>query len=245
MTRGDVESGTGQCDIRLRVDGESEVTLRGDTVYVRTLSGRDARDDGSECNEPLPSRDVPNFRFEVRDRRGDIRLVSEPSRRGGGAVVRIRDTEGGEGRYHFRVKWNLSGGGGFGPGPGGYGPGPGRPSAGGPDRGPSRWDQSINYSGRGQGWVSRSGGGRQRISAVVVRIERDGRVFTDLNTDRGRMSLTGRIVRVDNDRVAALMRSPDGGEGEMLLLVSGNRVRDISMSGGPGRNRIELNWNER
>ena len=58
MTRGDVPLGKGQCDIRLRVDNEAEVSVRGDTVSVRTISGRDARDDGSECNEPLPDRNI-------------------------------------------------------------------------------------------------------------------------------------------------------------------------------------------
>ncbi len=112
--------------------------------------------------------------------------------------------------------------------------------------GASRWDQTINYTGRGQGRFFRPGEGRRRISAVVVRIERNGRVLTDLNTDRGRVSFTGRVVRVlDNDRIAALMRSGDGGiEGEMLLWVSGDRVRDISMDAGSGRDRVELNWSE-
>src|SRR5437870_3106921 len=76
MTRNDVPYGKGQCDIRLQVDGEVEVSVRGESVFVRTLSGRDARDDGSECNEPLPGRAPQGFGFEVRDSRGDIRLIS-------------------------------------------------------------------------------------------------------------------------------------------------------------------------
>ncbi len=110
MTRNDVPLGKGQCDIRLRVDNEAEVSVRGDMVYVRTINGRDARDDGSECNEPLPARSVSDFNFEVRDRRGDIVLLSEPTPRSGNrAVVRIRDNEGGEGRYHFRLSWQMDG----------------------------------------------------------------------------------------------------------------------------------------
>jgi len=110
MSRNDVPLGKGQCDIRLRVDNEAEVSVRGDMVIVRTISGRDARDDGSECNEPLPARNVGGFNFEVRDRRGDIVLLSEPSRQTSyRAVVRIRDNEGGEGRYHFRLSWQMDG----------------------------------------------------------------------------------------------------------------------------------------
>ena len=115
MTRTDVPLGKGQCDIRLRVDNEAEVSVRGNMVYVRTISGRDARDDGSECNDPLPARRIGGFNFEVRDRRGDIELLSEPTARSDyRAVVRIRDSDGGEGRYHFRLSWQMDGGG-YGP----------------------------------------------------------------------------------------------------------------------------------
>src|SRR5437762_10372073 len=97
MMRNDVPMGKGQCDIRLQVDQEAEVSLRGDTVSIRTLAGRDPRDEGSECNEPMPVGDLAGFNFEVKDSRGDIRLIAEPSRRtGGAAVVRIRDSSGGE-----------------------------------------------------------------------------------------------------------------------------------------------------
>src|SRR5579864_4689795 len=110
MARNDVPLGKGQCDIRLQVDDQVEVTVRGDLVSVRTISGRDARDDGSECNEPLPNGPVEGFNFEVKDSRGEIRLLSEPSRRTDyQAVVRIRDSAGGEGRYHFRLSWALTG----------------------------------------------------------------------------------------------------------------------------------------
>ena len=111
MTRTDIPLGKGQCDIRLRVDNEAEVSVRGDMVNVRTISGRDARDNGSECNEPLPDRDMEGFNFEVLDRRNDIVLLAEPSRRNGfRAIVRIRDSAGGEGRYHFRLTWRMTGG---------------------------------------------------------------------------------------------------------------------------------------
>src|SRR5437870_10038211 len=83
MTRDDVPPGKGQCDIRLQVDNEVEVSVRGDMVMIHTLAGRDARDDGSECNAPLPDRNLEGFGFEVKDSRGDIRMLSEPSYRNG------------------------------------------------------------------------------------------------------------------------------------------------------------------
>ena len=105
MTRDDVPPGKGQCDIRLQVDNQVEVSVQGDRVSIRTLSGHDARDDGSECNAPLPDRDVIGFSFEVKESRNEIRLLAEPSRRNNfAAVVKIRDSSGGEGRYHFRLE---------------------------------------------------------------------------------------------------------------------------------------------
>src|SRR5215471_17073234 len=96
MTRGDVPAGKGQCDIRLQVDEDVEVEVRGDMVAVRTIAGQDARDDGSECNGPLPNRDLKGFRYEVRDARDEIKLLAEPSRRNNfAAVIRIHDGSGG------------------------------------------------------------------------------------------------------------------------------------------------------
>ena len=112
MTRNDVPLGKGQCDIRLQIDGEAEVAVTGDRVSIRTISGRDGRDDGSECNEPLPNRDMRSFNFEVKDSRGEIALLDQPNGRNGyRAIVRIRDSQGGEGRYHFRLTWDMTGGG--------------------------------------------------------------------------------------------------------------------------------------
>jgi hypothetical protein len=111
MTRNDVPPGKGQCDLRLQIDNEAEVRVHGDMVSVRTLSGREAHDDGSECNEPLPAGpDLQGFNFEVRDSRGEIVLLSTPSRRNDyTAVVRIRDSASGAGRYHFRLSWRING----------------------------------------------------------------------------------------------------------------------------------------
>src|SRR6185436_1289947 len=155
MTRDDVPLGKGQCDIRLQVDNEVEVAVRLDTVSIRTIAGRDAYDDGSECNAPLPDRDLGPIGFEVRDKRNEIQLLAEPSRRNNfTAIVRIRDSSGGQGRYHFRLSWQMSGSDyrsedrrpGF----------DGRPGF--DDRrsgGPSfAWNNVINFKGRGRGTVN-------------------------------------------------------------------------------------------
>jgi hypothetical protein len=96
----------------LQVDDQVEVLLDREEAFVRTLSGQDARDEGSECSAPLPGREVAGFNFEVLEKRGDVQLVEAPSRRNDGKViVRVRDPQGGFGRYIFRVSWALEGGG--------------------------------------------------------------------------------------------------------------------------------------
>jgi hypothetical protein len=225
MTRNDVPRGEGQCDIRIRVDGEIEFALSGNRVETRTISGRDPQDVGSECNFPFPQRRVNNMRWEVRDGRGRAELIEEPNRRNGMRVVfNVRDPKGGDGRYHVRVKWDLAGSEGSGStwnNPGGntggtWGGGamnrpssPSRPSSrtgrsgsstGG--RGNTQQSTAQNNSGWGSGnndsgWGSGSGWGNVRPPAMLS------------STGRGSIGWTGRqtltpnrvTVRVNNDRV--------------------------------------------
>ncbi|MDZ7640144.1 MAG: hypothetical protein U5J83_18145 [Bryobacterales bacterium] len=110
MTRDDVPSGQGQCDLRFRVDNEVEVTLQADRVNIRPLAGQESRDEGSECNFPLPVGVVNNFRFEKMDGRGRVELMEDPSqRRASRAIFNVRDSGGGADRYHVRVKWDIQG----------------------------------------------------------------------------------------------------------------------------------------
>ena len=162
MTRDDVPMGKGQCDIRLQVDNQVEIAVRGDTVASHTLSGRDAYDDGSECNAPLPNRDIVGFNFEVLDQRGEIQLLAEPSRRNNfSAIVQIRDSKGGQGRYHFRISWQMTGG--------DYRSGNERPGFGrGDDRRPGppgfSWNNTLSFRGNGRGSASMNDFGDQRLS---------------------------------------------------------------------------------
>ena len=113
MERNDAPPGRGVCVIRLQVDDQVEVVLDRDQAFVKTLAGQDARDEGSECNAPLPGREVDGFNFEVLEKRGDVQLVEAPSRRNGGKVIiRVRDPQGGFGRYILRVSWAMERGGG-------------------------------------------------------------------------------------------------------------------------------------
>ena len=168
MTRNDVPAGKGQCDIHLMVDNEVEVALRGDMLDIRTISGSDARDAGSECNAPLPDRDVAGFRFENVASRGEVRLIEEPSRRSRfAAIVHIRDGQGGEWRYHFRISWAMTGRDNDRP-PSRRNDEFDRPRA--PEGGFS-WNNVLNFRGVGRGRATTNDSGEMRLGEVTIDIE--------------------------------------------------------------------------
>ena len=245
MTRDDVPRGKGQCDIRLQVDDQVEVSVRGDQVFIRTISGREARDDGSECNAPLPRGEVPGFNFEIMDRRNEIRLVAPPDRRNDfTAVVFIRDSDGGYGRYHFRLSWALfagndrprdddrrrdsddrgSGGGGF------------------------VWNNVVNFRGNGRGSAVYNDADLQRLGDVSVDIDRGRRISVVFRIERGRpIVFNGFVVAREGGRLKADMATEDGRlRGPMYLVVDdrGN-VSNVTMEANDGHDRVRVNWDRR
>jgi len=254
MTRNDVPLGKGQCDIRLRVDGEVEVSVRGDMVYVRTISGRDAGDEGSECNDPLPARNIQGFMFEGQEGRGEVRLLSPPSRGSNfAAVVRIRDRQGGDGHYQFRLSWAMLGGypGGRGDIPGGY---PGergdmRPPI--PGRGRPDWNEMVEFRGRGSGIYARSNERRRLLDNAEVSVDRDGRVRVRFDTNDGPpLSFVGRLSSMDRGVLTADVVAGDqtmGLRGPMIITLDGRRqVASVAMQGTAGRrDSFNLRWRRR
>ncbi len=108
MTNAKIPRGKAQCEIRLIVDKQVEVSLHGDTIGVHTLTGADARDNGSECSAPLPERVVDGFILAVKKHHGEVRLVSEPtSRNAFTATVFIHNNSGGDGLYDLRLSWSV------------------------------------------------------------------------------------------------------------------------------------------
>jgi hypothetical protein len=236
MTRNDVPPGKGQCDIRLQVDQEAEVAVRGDMVDIRTIAGRDPRDDGSECNMPLPPGDVMGFNFEVRDSRGEIRLISEPSRRtGGAAVVHIRDSAGGEGRYHFRISWNIAGAVGA-PMP------PPRESGG------FMWDDVVAFRGEGRGTFTFNRDS-QRLFGVNVDIDRGRKIVVVFRMEGGRtLQFSGTVVGREGGRLRAEVVSDDRSRarGMMFLALDGRReVGSVTIDADSGRDRMHVIWDRR
>ena len=243
MTRDDVPPGKGQCDIRLQVDNEVEVSVRGDMVMIHTLAGRDARDDGSDCNAPMPDRNLQGFGFEVKDSRGDVRMVSEPSPRNGfSAVVRIRDSAGGDGRYHFRLSWQLAGAGGG--GGGGFREGGERRPEG---RGRGGWNEMVNYRGRGRGVYTRRGDPPRNIYEVNVTVDREGRVVAVFNAEGGApLSFTGNVSNWQAGTLTADLVAGDqtrGLRGAALISLDERRQVDrVNMDGTADRDRFHLEW---
>ncbi len=265
MTRDDVPVGKGQCDIRLQVDNEVEVAVRLDLVSIRTISGREPQDDGSECNAPLPDRPMEGFNFEVMDSRGDIRLLSPPDRRNNfTAIVRIRDGAGGYGRYHFRLSWMMTGSDYRGDRPGGVGgdrpggSGGDRPGGFGGDRGGDfprpgggfAWNNALHFSSPGRGASNLTGIGSQRLFDATVDIDRGGRVLVSFRTDSGRpLTFSGAVVGRDGEVLKADVAADERMlrlRGPMYISVGPRQnVYRISLEATNGRDRLRLDWDRR
>jgi hypothetical protein len=99
------DEGKGEMNVRLDVDEEVEVEVRADRMFVRALTGRVARDAGSDLSASMPLRDV-RVDFRKRSGRGRVWLVEQPSRANRFTLrMRIRDPQRGEGRYHIRLRY--------------------------------------------------------------------------------------------------------------------------------------------
>ena len=94
----------GKCTIQVVIDDVAEIEIRGDQGTLRNLSGQPAEWRLFECTSAIPPT-ATNFEFEGVDDRGSQELARDPSR-GGAAVIRIDDPEGGSEGYIFDVTWD-------------------------------------------------------------------------------------------------------------------------------------------
>ena len=231
----------GKCRIRVRIDDDSDVELRGDQIRIRPLRGGPGRDEGSECNAPLPvSGEIRDFRFRGIDGRGNPRLVQEPSRRNYYvAVVNVQDPKGGDESYTFELSWNSDGSGGGG---GGFYPErptrPYPPSGGGsggifdpqyPGGGGSGYLPDMNTSIAGDGNLD-DGTQQYRLTDVSVRIRGD-ECRVSMTTDRRQtLEMSGRVNR--NNSSCDLQSSNRGDvNGQAQIYSSGSRLSGVNVRG--------------
>jgi hypothetical protein len=253
MASGDVPRGKGQCDIRLVANGEVEVSVRGDLIYVRTIQGGNARDDGSECSEPLPSRVAAGFRFEKKEGRGEMRLINEPSQPSDyQAVVRIRSTDSGEAKFHFRISWRI----GDATGLTDAGPFDSKNPVGLPDRVEDRreggglaWNNTFHSGGRGQGVSTMNGNDSARLTNATVDIDRGGKIFVSFRTgDKRTLTFSGTLMAPEGGALKAQVTAGDRADLRGPMYLSRDAKGDvyrITLDVTNGQDRLHLDWDRR
>lgn len=96
----------GRCDVRVWVDHQAELRMRGDGIFVRTLEGARSYDEGSACSQPLPYNSVRDFQVHQTAGRNRVNLVQMPDRMNNySALLSINDDQGGGDHYAFEVTW--------------------------------------------------------------------------------------------------------------------------------------------
>ena len=100
----------GRCEVRVWVDHQAELRIRGDGIFVRTVEGARSYDEGSACSQPLPYNSIRDFRLRQTAGRNRVNLVQEPSRMNNyTALFSINDEQGGGDHYAFEITWGSEG----------------------------------------------------------------------------------------------------------------------------------------
>ncbi len=244
--RADIRGGGdhGKCTIEVVVDGAAEVIIRGDSAELRTLSGQDATWRRFVCNQAMPMNPA-DFRFTGIDGRGRQTLVREPGR-GGAAVVRIEDPQGGREGYTFDIEWRGDAGGGWDNRQGTR-----------RDEGPrgnegwtGRMGGELHFRGNGRGFLNRENGPGLPVRDVLVSLNRDGGVAVEFEA-RGfrRVVFTGQATRVSRTVVIAELTS--GGRDRdtrgltNIYVNSAGEVQRVTMSGRMEDGPFRLDWSAR
>jgi hypothetical protein len=99
----------GRCRLLLWVDQRADVRIRGWDIWVRTMQGAPSRDEGSECNQPMPA-SVRDFQIRTVKGRGKVWVSQLPNPQNRyQAVVSIDDHQGGAASYVVDVSWVRGG----------------------------------------------------------------------------------------------------------------------------------------
>lgn len=96
---------SGRVTWRGTVDDEVQLTIRGNNVETRTISGSEFRNETFNFTSPLPNRNV-TVQVNKKDGRGDVRVLQQPSRSNNyTAVIQIQDKKGSNDRYELDIYW--------------------------------------------------------------------------------------------------------------------------------------------
>jgi hypothetical protein len=224
---GDVPHGKGQCDIRLLVDDAVEVSVHGDGIDVHNISGGDAHDNQSECSAPLPDRDFDGFQFSVKEKRNQIYLAELPSARNGyKAVVFIRDTAPGEGRYDFRISWKL--------------PAPPPPPG-------MSFNNTVHSAAVGHGEARVDDRPALALTKGAVDFDRGGNILVVFDMPRGApVSFRGTVMSWERGVMKADIAADerfDHLRGPMYLYFDGKKqIFKIELHATDGQQRLTLKW---
>lgn len=240
----------GYCVVRLRVDDEVVIHIRGSRLAFETVRGREAYDEGSECSQPMPyGSALANFRFRGVDGRGRVELAEAPdSGNRYTARVRIQDSKGGDEGYTFRVQWDNrnpgmsadSGGQGWGgsrPGRGsGWGTGGNQGSGWGSGSGSAGWWQNdFEATTRGAGVARMVGQPDLNLTSTILRLRRNGQ-FTLEISGAETVRFNGAWTRNGDTAVLDIRNGFSSGAatGSGRATIVNNEVQSLAIN---GRNR--------
>jgi len=242
-----------KCRIEVVVDNVAEVVIHGDTAELRTIAGQRAEWRRFICSQPMPANPA-DFRFTGIDGRGRQTLVREPGR-GGPAVIRIEDPQGGREGYTFDIEWRGDAGGWVGDRRDDRDRGdlrdPGREPA---HRGAGPWTGRMGgefqYRGDGRGFLNRRNGRDIAVRDVVVSLNRDGRVVVEFEArEFRRLVFGGQATRISAGTVEAELTSAGGDRDTrgrtMIYLDRGGQVERVTMRGRMDGDPFTLDWSAR
>jgi hypothetical protein len=225
MTGAKLPRGKAVCEIRLIVDRQVDVSLRGDAVSVHTLTGADARDNGSECSAPLPARAVDGFALAVKKQHGEVKLVAEPSPGNSfTAVVSIHSKTPGEGLYDLRISWNIA------TEPAGI-----------------NSNNAIHYAARGTGKATLNEAAPVPLGDAAVDIDRGGNLVVAFKSGlSGAVSFTGTVMSWEGG-----MLKMDARADERFLHLPGpmyvyfdaaKQIYKIALDATNGQDQLRVTW---